>query len=312
MRSGYVMLWALLALTLCTAILPVCAQEQVTFAFQPPDEGITLVRTDKLTDTKSVTANGETVKMVKVTVEKTKIKVEKIGDGYTWTEVCIGYSNTVDGKEQPPDPFDMLASNITIVYVLDNKGLVTAVEGYDTFVDQLREELDDEDQVKQFDQYINADKLARMDKERWNASRKSLLGLTKKPGETWKFTTNTSVMASLALPATVKTTFQKMDTIGGRPCAVLKSVGTIDLKAASHEMRAYIYKLVGQAPPPEADFKFAVTSYTDELTEYLDPTLMCALKEMETVVNKFQVSGLGRTTTTVHKYERTSTTEVAK
>lgn len=304
MRTGYAMLRALLAaFSLCVAaIIPACAQE-MTFAFQPPEKGISFVQTERMTETDTMTHDGDTEKRVVVTVQKTKIDIAKTANGYTLTEVCTSYSYKVDGEDDDPDIFNRVACNVPIVYVLVTKGQLTDIKGLDAAIQQIRKGLDEEE-IELYDANVTAEKMEKRLKDNWIAEKKPLLGFSKKLGDTWRTTTKELIFSQEALPITNKTALQKTATIADRPCAVLKTVRSVDLKAAAKDFHDYIHL-------PQ-DIKCTINSYSDESTEYVDPTLLYSLKNSRVESFKGTFSGQGETMTIAGKRETSMTTEFDK
>jgi hypothetical protein len=85
------------------------------------------------------------------------------------------------------------------------------------------------------------------------------------------------------MPAACKRTLLKMQNVGGRPCAVVRTVWQPSLKDATADLLRTV-KASGKVIP-KGDIA-TVQAYRSESIEYIDPSLLYTLKSTETLARR--------------------------
>lgn len=302
---------ALIALLcLCTAaLMPACAADEVTFTFHPPDEGISFIETSKSTETESQSYEGESEEHVTVDILKAKIEFRKTATGYTMTETLIADEKTVDGKKAALENYERALLNMPVVTEFDASGKYVGVKGTDALYKKVCASLKDEE-LAQIKKVMDASWLERMAKEDTMSRITSFLGRTHKPGDSWESVTNTPLFSLKMTPVKNAITLQKLDTVAGRPCAVVKMVTKPETKAANTALKSFMDGI--EAFPAEMEAKYSVLTYSTDATQYIDPTLLYLLKGTETETIKYKIDIMDSALIITDKTETTISTEFEK
>ena len=296
-------LWVLIGL--CLSALPACAQGAVTFTFHPPDDGITIVQTEKTTKTDTKTANGQSDVNVEETTFKTRVKYAKTPTGYSRTETTISVVHAENGQTTP-DLMRNAMLDRPIVIDMDPTGKVIGIHGMDTIRERMLATMVGEPRDL-FDKYVTLEKLDAYVKESWEGTRNPLLGQTKHPGDSWTASVNTPIFSSNLSPLKETLTLQQAATVLGRPCAVVKSVANPDLKALTRDLRVFFNEL--EMFPKNINPAFAVQSYVNESTDTIDLALLLELTSSSVETKTYTVTANGLTIACVEEEKSTTTSE---
>jgi len=305
-RTGYVLLLA--ACLRLSAAGPATDREGVTFRFNPPVAGITLINTEYNTETKTITSEGETETTVTESLEKTQSQVSRTAKGYSITSVILSVQKIVNGEEEEPDPLTRASMMVPVTMELDKNGRLVTLRG----VEELRQqalELCEADEREIFERVMTKKQLDFLARSEWQSVNGVLLGITKQPGDTWQAKVKWFLFSPSLMPVTTDYSFIRMYNIAGHQCAMLKNVIKPDLKAVGQDLEKMFVEL--EILPEGMEAEFSVQSYLEENTQYIDPLTFISWKESQMTEKQYTVTVEGHDIVTTEKSESTITTEVA-
>lgn len=308
-RSGLLLMLLAACLRLCAAG-PSADREGVTFRYHPTDTSLTLIDTEVRTESERMEGAGESETSVTVTMEKTKTHYAKTAKGYTITAITLSVRKAVDGVEVEPDSFDRAFMAVPLSVELNRAGRPIAFKGFDKLREKLLELAEDEEERAYYEKLLTEKQMEMMAWADWAATNGILLGLTKRPGDTWKSKIKWYLFSPSLSPVTTEYTFVRMANVAGRTCAMLKNVISPDLKVAEQDL-AKILKEV-ELLPEEMDTKCSVLAYREEYIRYIDPTTFLTWKSTESITKKFKITLDGVDLLTTVNIESTVTTEVGE
>ena len=306
-RSGLLLLLLAACLPLCAAG-PGAAGEGVTFRFHPTDTSITLIDTEVRTDTQTMGSGKAQETTVTVTLEKSKTRIVKTAKGYTVTSITLSLRKAVNGVEEEPDGFDKAFMAVPVTAELNNAGRLIAFKGFGELRSKALELMEDEEERAFFEHAMTKERMELLAQGQWAAANHTLLGVTKRPGDTWTSRLQWSLFSPSLTPVTTDYAFIRMYNVGGHPCAMLKNTITPDLKTATRDLAKMFADLA--LLPEETDPKFTVESYTEEYIRYIDPATFITWKETESSTKRFTVTIDGQEIVTTETVESTTTTAV--
>jgi hypothetical protein len=300
--------YLLLTVYFLISTMPAHAQEQITFTFQPPDVGITLILTEKKTETKTTTTNGASENEVIVSNEKTRVDIAKTATGYTWTTIKLSKQQTYNGIEMALSSLDRAMMSLPATIELDKTGHFVGIRGIEAIHDKALEGVEGDERML-FEKFMTKGTMEKLARSEWEANAGALLGITKKPGDSWQTKVKWLVLSQDLPQVTASYTFEKMDDVAGHPCAVLKRVIKPDLKLATQDLRKLFDEL--QAIPAELKPAYAALAFTEEHRLSIDPTLLFPWQKMDTCTKKYKITVQGTETVITEKTEATVTVAIA-
>jgi len=309
MRYGYGLTYGLVLLALVGLGLTVRAQDQITFAFRPPKDGITLIQTEKATETKTQEFQGEKQTETTVTVNTIEQKFATVGTGFRYTETILSTEKMRDGKKDALEPIDQAFLKMPVVIMLDADGRVQSIRGLDAIRTKALNLMDGDERTL-FQRLLTVEKMEAMGKVGWEAARKAFLGAARKPGESWSVRINDTCFSTQVMPVTAQITLKEIGTVNGRPSALVQTVVTPAKAAITKDLRTLMMDEL-EMFPPEANPTFRVLTYTTEAQDCIDAVLLTSLKALEKRTRKFQITAMGATLTITEYREAVTTTKVA-
>ena len=300
-------------LCLCVfAALPVCAQEAVKFVFQPPEKGISLIQTRQEAETEIWTAEDEAETRVTRRNEKIAIEIVKSATGYRYTETLIELVKETDDEEKKLNPLERAFLGMPIIYELDPHGRLLQVRGVEAVRERMLEFVEDEDEDEErFGRLLTREKMESLAREDWEAMTRAYLGQTRKPGESWQSTAKEMLFSIKTMPVTTQYSLQKVQTLDGRRCALVREVANPNLKSVAQDLRTFLENEL-EVIPKQMKAKYTVLDYTSESNLYLDTALLVTIAGRSKSSHRYQIDMMGNIMEVTNKTEASIVTEVKK
>lgn len=267
------------------------AQESITFTFQPPKDGITLIQTEKTTETKSHAFNDQDESETTVTITKTKLQYEATAKGWRYIETILDTEKSTDGEKADLEPVDKAFLKSPVVIEFDSTGKVVKVSGFDAIRAKMLKFTEGEEHALA-KKLMTVENMEAMARAGITSLRNAFLGPARKPGDSWTADIFDNFFSTKMLPSTAHLTLKEIGTVNGRPSALITSTLEPDLTAVTRDLKRLMEQEL-EMFPPEAQAKYRIISYTDDSQDCIDAVLLTTLKSLSKRTRKYQVSAMG-------------------
>ncbi|MBE7557448.1 hypothetical protein HS125_00280 [bacterium] len=185
------------------------AQESVTFHWNPPDGARWLEHT---VATKQRLRMEEPVR-TEITETTAEVSVRRTATGWIVSSTPLAHVFTLNGRKVDPPVLEPLRK-VALDFILDPEGKAVKVVGYARAAAELAAMAARMGKPIEFDMR----EFAQRDRDRWQALRGALSGVTVETGEIWEADGRFRPTPEITLPFTVSTHYAGYTTYRGRPC----------------------------------------------------------------------------------------------
>jgi hypothetical protein len=246
--------------------------KKFTFRFNPPD-GIEFLQTLTVTKVQEI---GDLRKQTDVNVTKAQIAIRKKPDGYAATAKLLSNVMTRDG-EALHHPVLSAMADLEITYELDREGRLTAVRGFESLKNRIRDKFDPQTAMK-LSALFTEEAMVNREEAEWNGRIGNFVGRTVELGDVWTETEEFPLPTGKTTAFHTATKFAEEKKCGGSDC--------LRIEFFYHSKPSALEKLVGktlgelmEAAGAEGEAEVSGLEITGSGERLIDPDTMLIYAE---------------------------------
>jgi len=222
----------------------------------------------------------------------TKYSVSKTEEGYSFVSDPVSHVLTMDGNRVENPVLDVL-TEVVITINTDNDGLAVSVDGYDKFIEKMRESMPPE-AMQSFSSMFNEENMQKKSMDEWNERIVGIVGRKIKVGDSWVSTSKYDLPGGNTLNSYSAFKISEKLEYGGHDCVKIEFIYNTDAEKLSEFVGKSVGEIIDDLGTDYEISDMNLGSITGSGERIIDPSTMLIYYEKSTRSMSMQMKAPGQ------------------